>query len=234
MSEINDLTVVYYSVNEISDRFMENTWTQLRLATEAPIVAVTREPMLTERDEDTSILVDLPRHHLSIYRQALMGALAAQTRYIALAEDDVLYAPEHFRYRPEPGKFAYNMNVWNIFTWGEPMFTQKLGGRLNLSGLICERELFIEAIQERFDKHPDDDEIDLRAWAEPGKYERQLGVTVREREAFTTNPPNIAFSHQTALSFENLGERKRAGEVRAIEIPYWGKAIDILKLYRES
>lgn len=233
MSETSDLTIVYYSANTISDYFSHNVWMRLlKAAGNIPIIAVTKKPILTTAAEN--IVMNIPRSHLNIYRQALHGVYAAETKYIALAEDDILYTAEHFKYRPSDGKFAYNMNVWNIFTWGDSIFTQKLGGRINLSGLICERDLFIEAMEERFSKYSNDEDIDLRSWAEPGKYENHLGVTVREKEIFTTNPPNIAFSHETALSFENLGKRKRLGEVRAIEIPYWGRAEDILKLYRES
>lgn len=225
-----DLTIVYYTANVIPEQFANVILRQLVVAAEGlPIITVAQKPM-SSPGEDVVIL-GLPRHHLSIYKQALVGAQTAKTKYIALVEDDVLYSPEHFKHRPSPGKFAYNMNAWNIFTWTEPIFTQKLGGRKNLNGLICERELFIEAITERFDSYPDESNINLSLWAEPGKYERQLGVTVREFEEFVTNPPNIIFSHETALSFEGLGTKKRMGEVRATDIPYWGSAEEARGLY---
>lgn len=231
MSETkNDLTVIYYTANVISDYFADNIWAQLVKSFFGSIITVSKKPM---PNCGKNIVVDLPRHHLSIYKQALIGAKVAETKYIALVEDDVLYSAEHFKHRSSPGKFAYNMNTWNIFTWSDPpIFSAKLGGRINLNGLICERDLFIEAMEERFKKYPNYDEVDLRSWAEPGKYENHLGVTVREREAFHTNPPNIVFSHETALSFENLGIRKRVGEVRANEIPYWGTALKIRELYK--
>jgi hypothetical protein len=188
------------------------------------LVSVSHNPI----DFGQNIVVDLPRHHLSIYKQALIGAKVAKTEYIALCEDDVLYSPEHFKHRPSRGKFAYNLGHWNIYTWGDPLFTWK--GRRNLGQLICERDLFIEAMEERFAKYPDDG-VELGIWAEPGKYERLLGVTVRETEEFWTNPPNVAFSHQSALSYAGLGERKRLGELRANSIPYWGSATEIRSLY---
>lgn len=224
----DDLTIVYYTCNEIPQPFASKVYEQLlKAAQDTPIIVVSQKPMPTEQN----IVVDLPRHHLSIYRQALIGAKAATTRYIALAEDDVLYSPEHFKYRPQNMfKFAYNMNYWNVATWGEPMFTQKFCSRRNLGNLICERELFINAMEERFAKYPDGN-VDLGIWAEPSKYERQLGVTIQAPEAFCTNPPNIMFSHQTALSFAGLGTRKKLGEIRATEIPYWGTATKIREMY---
>lgn len=231
MAEVsgNDLTVIYYTANVISDHFARQIQsTLLHAIAGRPLISVSLKPL---EGFGYNYVLDLPHHHLSIYKQALEGAKHAKTKYIALTEDDVLYSPEHFKYRPSPGKFAYNMNAWNIFTWESEAFTQKLGGRKNLNGLICERELFIEAMTERFVKFPGYEGTPLKYWAEPGKYEKYLGVTVRETEEFTTNPPNIIFSHETALSFDNLGTRKRLGEVRALKIPGWGTAKQVMEVY---
>lgn len=228
MANFPDLTLIYYTCNEIPEGFARNTRSQLlRVAYSYPIISVSHKPL----DLGQNIIVDLPRHHLSIYRQALIGAKQATTKYIALAEDDVLYSPEHFKRRSSDGKFAYNLATWNIFTWGDSLFHHKDGGRINLSQLICERELFIEAMEERFNKWPDDSKVRLGLWAEPGRYEGHLGVTIREVETFHTYPPNIIFSHQTALSFDNLGEKKRMGQLRATELPYWGSAKKVRALY---
>lgn len=229
MSAINDLTIVYYTCNKISDFFATNVSKNLiEAAGAASIICVSQKPLSWGIE---NILVDLPQSHLNIYRQALIGAKAATTKYVAFAEDDVLYSPAHFKHRPSAGKFAYNLGTWNLFTWSDPLFTHK--ERRNMHGLICERELFIEAMEERFAAWPDDTQVNLGLWAEPGKYERQLGVTARESELFYTNPPNIVFSHKEALGFQNLGTRKRLGELRATVIPYWGSANKMMELYRE-
>lgn len=225
MAGISELTIVFYTANVIPDIFANTVRTKLLESSDgARIITVSLKPM----GFDDSIVVHLPRHHLSIYKQALIGAKEAKTKYIALCEDDVLYSPEHFKHRPQPGRFAYNLGHWNIYTWmKKPVFSWK--GRRNLGQLICERDLFIEAMEERFSKH--DDDVDISIWAEPGKYESKLGVTQRQCEEFWTNPPNVAFSHETALSFTNLGTRKRLGELRATEIPYWGTATEVRSMY---
>ena len=222
-----DLTVVYYTCNAIPNKFAHNMQEQLLKATEGiPIISVSHIPM----QFGNNIKVDLERNHFNIYRQALIGAKEAHTKYIALCEDDVLYSPEHFKRRPkDDNHFTYNLGAWSIFTWGEPMFTHKGIPRKNLNSFICNRELFIEAMEERFDKYPNGTDKDV--WAEPGRYENHLGVTIRESEEFFTNPPNIVFSHQTELSFEGLGTRKRVGEFRAYKIPYWGEADKIRSYY---
>lgn len=223
-----DLTIVYYTANVINASFYEQTKAQLELAAgDLPIVSVSMKPI----ELGVNTVIDTKRSHVNIYRQLLIGAKMADTKYIATAEDDVLYSPEHFKYRPSPGKFAYNTGTWMIFTWGEPMFSQKIGGRRNLTSLICEREALIKTLEERFAKYPDEEDVDLRIWAEPGKYEGHLGITQVESETFYTNPPNIIFSHDRSLSFGNLGTRKAVGQIRALEVPYWGRAEDIRSKY---
>lgn len=223
-----DLTIIYISANVISHFFHNNTWDYfIKAAQGNPVIAVTHKQM----DVDArNIVVDLPRSQRSIYEQVLIGARAADTKYIAVAEDDVLYTPEHFKHRPKPLHWAYNMNSWNLYTWGEALFTYKApGGRRNLNGLICERQMLIEHLERRFELFPN--EVDINIFGEPGKYDNQLGTTPYPSEDFYVNPPNVVFSHQTNLQFEGLGTRKALGQIRASEIPRWGKAVDVRNLY---
>lgn len=225
----DDLTVIYYTANAINDYFSKNVREHLLKAINGfPLISVSKKPM----DFGRNICVgETPRNHVNTYRQATTGAKEAKTKYIGLAEDDILYSPEHFKRRPRPGVFAYNIGVWGFYTWNDPpIFSWK--GRRNLSGLICERDLFIEAMEERFAMYPSDEDVPPESWTEPGKYEHTLGITVRQTEEFYSNPANIMFSHEQALAFGNLGTRKKLGELRAIEIPYWGTAQEIMKVYK--
>lgn len=226
---MKDLTVLYVTANEISDYFGNNMRQYLLDAINgAPIISISKKPM----DFGENIVTAGVRSHMGIYRDALLGAKRIKTKYMAFVEDDTLYSSLHFKKRSSPGKFAYNVGVWGLYTWHKPvLFNYK--GRRNNNGLICETALYIEAMEERFAKYPDESKINLSCWAEPGKYEKQLGVTPRETEMFYTDPPNIMFSHPEGLSMGNLGYRKRLGGIRAIEIPHWGRAEDILKLYEE-
>ena len=221
---MSDLTKVYYTANVIPEHFAKKVRQTLQYATDDYIIAVSKKPIAFGEN----IVVDTPRSHISIYRDALTGVKAAKTKYVALCEDDVLYSPAHFKHRPTDGVFAYNMSAWNIHPW-DSVFHHKAGGRRNLNSLICERDLFIEAMEERFAKYPEG--TDPAVWAEPGKYEKNIGVTIRPTEVFYSNPPNIIFYHETALSYEHLAKRKRLGEFRAIEIQYWGRAEEIIKEY---
>lgn len=217
---MQNLTAIYYTADKLPKNFSDITKYHLMKAVKAQdiyYIELHQDPMIKPS-------------HIQIYRNALKGAYLAKTKYIALCEDDILYHEDHFRYRPTPGVFAYNMSVWSIYTWVQPaLFSYK--DRRNLSQLICERDLFIEAMEERFKKYPDEKKINLGLWSEPGKYERQLGVTERLTEKFYTDIPNVAFSHETALSFQNLGTRKRLGHLRVTALPYWNSAQEVLQYY---
>ena len=230
---MSDITAVYYTASFINERFANKVRAQiLKAIGDIPLISVSQKPL----DFGENICIgDIGRKHLNIYKQALIGAKAAKTKYIALVEDDILYSPDHFMsHRPPSGVFAYNSSQWGIYTWTKPpVFSYK--GRRNLYSMISERDLFIEAMEERFKKWPDEDKIPLEHWAEPGKYEGKghLGVTERPSQLFNTVISNVAFSHEEALSYLNLGNRKKLGDIRAYEIPYWGRAEDVVKLFKE-
>src|SRR5687767_7918303 len=135
----HDLTAIYYTAQVSSERFRVAIEVRLLESLNGiPLIVVRKPP-------------DVPRSQAQIYRQVLDGAKRADTKYIACCEDDVLYSPEHFKFRPKAGHWGYNMNAWSLYTWGEPMFSYKApGGRKNLNGLICERQLLIDHLEERF------------------------------------------------------------------------------------
>lgn len=217
---MKDLTALYYTALETPKYFRASLQATLLEALDGLPIVVNEKPP------------EVPRSQANIYRQVLSAAREATTKYVACCEDDVLYSPEHFKRRPKEGHWAYNMNSWSIFTWGEPMFTYKApGGRRNLNGLICERQMLINHLEERFRLWPD--EVDINIFGEPGKYDNRLGTTPYPSQSFYINPPNIVFSHEANLQFEGLGTRKGLGQIRATEIPYWGKASDIKELYRD-
>lgn len=224
-----DLTIVFYTANKISNYFFKNVKKQLlKAARDIPIISVSQKPINLGYNLCCG---DLGQSQINIYRQVLRGVVEAETKYVAMAEDDILYSREHFNIVPNKGFFTYDRNIWNIYTWTKPpMFSWK--GRRNLNGLVCERELFIKAMNERFSKYTDDD-YPKHLFGEPGKYERQLGVTVQNWEFYKADKPSIAFSHPTELSYAGLGRRKKIGGLARTELDGWGNAENILKLYKK-
>lgn len=225
---MKDLTVVYYTANHLKTNFFEKTKSCLLEAVDDyPLITVSHKPL----DFGQNIVVtNLDRSYLSLYKQILIGIQAANTEFVALAEDDVLYHKDHFsRYRPSKGVFGYNLNKWSIYTWSKtPIFSHK-HRRTNLS-LICHREDLIEALKERLLVVEENLEL-LPYLAEPSRYESQLKITHRVAEKFFSKTPIVVFSHPEAIHYDMVGERKALGELQAYEIPYWGKAEDVIKYY---
>ena len=91
------ITVLYYTANVVNEIFAKNVRRQLRAAAgDLPIVSVSQKPI----DFGENICVgDIGRSHINIYRQVLIAAECAQTPYVALCEDDILYA--------HPGDFIH-------------------------------------------------------------------------------------------------------------------------------
>ena len=81
-----------------------------------------------------------------MYSQILRGVEEAKTKYVSLAEHDVLYTPEHFDWQPpEEDVFYYNLNVWFVNLKGEYFYQR----RRVLSQLICGRDVCLKAIQDK-------------------------------------------------------------------------------------
>lgn len=223
---MTDLTVVFYTANRIPLRFQVAVMQELRRSLavygRVPIVAVAHWPdqgaacaVDAELRPDALLYVRGVQPSIAqVYRNILMGCEAATTPYVACCEDDTLYVPEHFAYRPAADTFAYNENRVVItrrlsadgrrreaFYYHRPRTQMAMG--------ICRRELMIETLRERFAKHPapplDTTVAKKAGWGEPGRYERNLGLPRRalERRPWTRRP-NVTFNHGESL----MGRRK--------------------------
>ena len=97
------LTIIYYTCNWLDDKnpyFLANTRKQLLEAVEdRPIVIVSQKPTIFGNNSVNVCMGDIGRSHLNIYRQILEGCKAAKTKWVAMAEDDVLYSKQHFNFQ---------------------------------------------------------------------------------------------------------------------------------------
>lgn len=241
---MNNLTVIYYTSNFLEDTnpyFLKNTKEYLLKAIgDLPMVIVSQKPCLFGPNSVNINLGDIGRSHLNIYRQMLIGAKEATTDFVALAEDDILYSYEHF-HNHYIGKwndlFLYDMNKLSMFTWIKPPLYSFRHDRMVVNQLIAPRLQFIEALEERFERVRQmmedgmKEEKIIKYWGDIGRYEDILGVTVRKTKTFMCTMPSIVFTHENAFGYLNHGKRKRLGDLRITEVPGWGRAEDILKLY---
>lgn len=252
-----ELSCIYYTSGHLEEKnpyFLENTKKQLVKAIggkNIPLVIVSQKPInkwfdYHINDVEKIVMEGIGRSHLNIYRQILEGCKRADTKFVAMVEDDILYSPEHFDFRhyikdPQDDVFYFDMCKLSIFTWIKPALFSFRFKREVVNQLICNRELLIESMEERFrrvdelkEKYGWPEEKIIKYFGDPGRYENLLGVTVRKTRQESCNNPSIVFSHEYAYGYEvNQGKRKRLGDLRILEVPYWGTAESVLKLYQQ-
>lgn len=239
----DDLTIIYYTSNQLEKNnpyFVENTKKQLiEAAGDLPITIVSQFPTIFGPNSTNIVLGDIGRSHLNIYKQMLIGAKASQTKFVATAEDDIFYSYQHFHSElPKERVFLYDMSKWSIFTWIKP-YQYTYRDRQVINQVIVERDLLIEVLEERFARVTEllktqPLEKIIRYWGDFGRYEGLLGVTVRPTAHFFCSVPSLVFTHEDAFGYLNHGNRKRLGNPRAFDIPVWGRADDIMKLYSKN
>lgn len=224
---MGDLTIIFLTVNRVPKQWAAYHLDVLKKAIgKASVISITKEPM----DFGLNIIQDEPEGAANIYRQMLRAAKIADTPFLAMAEDDTLYSPEHFNmFRPPLDTFAYNMNRWSIFTWGEPMYSLRY--RKSNCSAILPRVATIEALEERFAKFPNGMPDKLAGEIGRGMVERNLGVTVRKTVEWYSYEPVVQFNHDFGIDHLQTSHRKRHSPVRAFDIPYWGKAAELVKRF---
>ncbi len=221
----NDLTIIMMTPNLVPEGWAAyHKRMLLEAAGDAEIITISAKPL----DWGTNLIQE-EYGFTNIYRQMLRGARLAQTEWVAMADDDTLYPPEHFSYRPPRPGFFYNLNRWHVFTWSNPPFyflKQKPGGGL----LIGTRELMIQALESRFRRCPGD--LPAHLCHELGVLKRSIRHDGVEWAGFYTKPAGVvSFYHDYSIDDANRRHRKYAYPVRAFDIPRWGRAYRLLRKF---
>lgn len=234
---MSDLTVIYLTVNKMPSR-----WEQfhrehlLRAVEDRPMVVVSAKPMDLGRQNTEYLIQEPPFCSWNVYRQILRGAKLAETKYVAVAEDDTLYPPRHFSdFRPPDDAVAYDMSRWSVFSWkGEQAIFSAIRKHGNFT-MIGPRKLVIDALEERERKYPNGKEYA----GEIGRpdVERVLGVTRHNLVEWWCIDASINLCHPEGLSptyINTKGMERKPGEMKAISVPHWGNAADIVKIYNDG
>jgi len=223
---MGDLTVLYLTLNRMPEKWVKfHMDTLIKATVDCEVISISKEPV----DLGHNILDTDEPSYSNIYRQMLRGAELSTTKYVAMAEDDVLYSKEHFKFRPADDCVAYNRSRWSLFTWSN---VYSLRQRVSNCSLIAPRELLIKALTERF-KAFENQEIPERLMGEVGRnnLERQMGITERKSVDFFSEVPIVHLSHPDGTEERQKIMRKSHGQIKAYDIPFWGKASEVLKNY---
>jgi len=223
---VDDLTVIYITCNEMPQRWMDFALGHLHNAIgNTPIISISRVPMAL----GNNFLDTEKKSYWNIYRQLLRGALLAKTPFVAMAEDDVLYTKAHFcEFRPAKDHVSYNRSRWSLFTWDNVYCVRQ---RISNCSLLAPRELLIEALTEREVKYPNGAPEELTGEVGRDKVAKRLGVTAYPCTEWYSYGPIVQLNHPTGTDLTQKTQWKRHGQIRAYDIPYWGKATDIIKVY---
>ena len=227
LSSNKDLTIIFLTVNKVPKKWAEyQKQVLLEAARDAEIITISKKLL----DWGLNIIQKEKPSVSNVYSQVLRGSKLAKTPFIAIAEDDALYPVEHFgRFRPKEDEFAYNFNRWAILTWGEP--TYWWSERISNLTMIAPTKLIIKALEERFAKYPDGTPEEGTGELGRFKVENRLGLPHYKSISFYTTIPVINLNHDFALDPWERTHRKRMGYIRAFDIPYWGKATDLVKKF---
>jgi hypothetical protein len=141
-------TIIYYTDNFLSEPFLSLCQRKLETAAQGkPIISVSQEPLSFG---ENICVGNIGRSHLSLYQQMLTGGEHARTKYVALAEHDCLYTPEHFDWiPPRRNVFYYNVNHYFVQGTGDNFGEYSYARRRPLSMMIVGRDTFLRAIEEK-------------------------------------------------------------------------------------
>jgi hypothetical protein len=206
-----NITVVYYSSNAEAPEFESKIIADLcRKADHLPLVAVTQKPL----EGFTTICVgDVGSTNLNGFRQMLIGAEAAKTRFVLFAEADFLYPKEYFSFVPKKNGMYYYDNVWIVYRltrYGRGAFKKKMseGAR------ICDRETFVRVYAKWLRKFPEwtSESLSMRQ-GDPFLYEHTVGRFY--------GPPCISFKTGRGLRW-TANSMKGPGVQNVLSLPVWG------------
>ena len=240
----NDLTIIYLTVNQMPYRWEQFHLGHLLAAVEdRPMVVISKTSMeimnpYAEARPDTQYLIQSgPFSAWNVYRQLLRGAALADTKYVAVAEDDTLYSRRHFSdFRPPDDAVAYDMSRWSVFSWAkEPMYSAIR--RCGNFTMIGPRQLVVDALEEREEKYPQGKRHGFGGEIGRADVERRLRLRRNKLVEWYCIEASVNLCHPQGLSPTYVGPtglKRKPGELKAWDIPHWGKASDIAAVYNQG
>lgn len=219
---MDDLTVIYYTSNTEKPEFEQRILSTLcRTIGDLPLISVSQKPMVG----DCNICVG--RREVSsqnAYRQLQIGAQAATTRFVCPAEADCLYPPDYFRFRPpRDDTFYLARPLYVLFNQRGKAKCYVRKPRGSESTMVCGRQVLIDRIEEIL--------APLDYWgpcsANGEGWEYLLARRKVRKDGFEMGAPAVTFKTD-----QNM-HRRTPHDVnsKTREIPYWGKAKDLIRKY---
>jgi hypothetical protein len=141
---MSNLSIVYYTANTEQEPFEKKIIDQInKVRGDVPVISVSQKPM----DFGKNICVGkLKQNYQNAFYQATVGCLAADTDYVVMCEDDCLYPPGYFNFKPEKKDVIYTYdNVWLI--WDREQRTRFYKHGTTAGSIIVGREFYIDFLK---------------------------------------------------------------------------------------
>ena len=200
-------------------------------AGDTPIISVSQKPV----ELGTNIVVgDIGRKVENLWIQALVGAEAATTEFVGIAEQDNFYPKGCFDYRPpKPDTFYYNFN-YAMLHYSGPLhgkFGVNSEIRTGYSQLICGRQILIDALTWAIAKMDEGyrTKYENGMIMEPGPWQNLFHQECEIPERFTKYDfwwdewPSVDMRHNN-----NFTKQQRLYNMVSDKIIYWGTMDDIM------
>lgn len=206
-------TVIYYTSNrepegfeqKIKDKLLENIGA-------LPLISVSQKPI----NFGKNICVgDVGASNQNSHRQLQIGAMAATTPFVHIAEADTLYPKEYFQYLPPTMDGIYRMPIYLLYlnrkTWRRDRFYRKDSSECSI---VVGREYIINLIENNLNG--------CGMWSRTQEHQEHTFNKVYS--LFNLKIPIISVKTGYGLH----GTHANVG--RARELPYWGTPDDVIKL----
>lgn len=211
-----DATILYYSSNREHPEFEAKVVKKLlENCGDLPIISITHQPMNVGHN---IVVGDVGVSGFNMFRQVLIGCLAARTRFIISAEADCLYPPDYFTFRPERDDVCYrNSNLYVMPDRRDYFFWKKEGAT---HSQIVGRQFYIDRLTELFDGAP--------MWCPEEKNfpkERRRKEDVFDAiEYWQTDNPVIQIKTHRGMRYYTHSER-----IPIPDLQYWGSGKKLRK-----
>ena len=205
---MSSLSVIYVTANREDEAFERKIQERLlEVSGDHPVISVSQKPV----DVGVNVcLGDIGYSYRHAHVQILVGALTAETEWVAIAESDQLYPPGYFDFEPDPdpaGPDVYMFEgLWILRHWDPEHFRAKEWGGWTT---ISRRKFLIDRLCFQLGRHRT----------------HTLGEIFKKKtwERFAVGLPMV--SVKTPANLSRTTGTILGSDVK--ELPHWGKAIDL-------
>ena len=215
------LTILYYTANRENPQFEQKIISNLRnVSGGLPIVSVSQKPLNLGKN----ICVGNVGHsYLNEFRQILLGAKEAKSKYLIFAEADFLYPRQYFNFSPQGADLYRYDNVWIVFNRRIcPRYCRK---NYSNGAQIVKREFAIRELEIYLKDQPEWADGDFRVQLPDGRIKEDCWNSAKPGY-FGSEIPCITFKTGGGLRASSASLRGEENEKQTL--PYWGN-IELLR-----